>query len=45
MTLREHPQPDESELEDLPTEWSDEDVESEGREPNLGELDDDPDEI
>jgi hypothetical protein len=40
-----YPRPDESNLEDLPTEWSEEDVELENRAPNLGEMDEDPDEI
>jgi hypothetical protein len=40
-----YPQPDESKLEDLPTEWSEEDVELENRSPNLGEMDEDPDEM
>ena len=44
-TLPGYPQPDESKLDDLPSEWSEEDVQNEGRAPNLGELDDDPDEI
>ena len=40
-----YPRPDEAKLEDLPTEWSEEDVESENRAPNLGEMDEDPDEM
>ncbi len=40
-----YPRPDESKLEDLPTQWSEEDVELENRAPNLGEMDEDPDEI
>lgn len=32
-------------IEDLPGEWSKEDRDDEHREPNLGELDEDPDEI
>ena len=40
-----YPRPDESKLEDLPTEWSEEDVEIENRSPNLGEMDEDPDEM
>lgn len=36
--------PDEDPLEDLPGDWSEEDRELEHRKPNLGELDDDPDE-
>ena len=40
-----YPRPDESKLEDLPTEWSEEDVELENRSPNLGEMDEDPDEM
>lgn len=32
-------------IEDLPTEWSEEDRDDEHREPTLGELDGDPDEI
>jgi hypothetical protein len=40
-----YPRPDESKLEDLPTEWSGEDVEIENRAPNLGEMDEDPDEM
>lgn len=44
-TLPGYPGTDESRLEDLPTEWSEEDVELENRAPNLGEMDDDPDEI
>jgi hypothetical protein len=40
-----YPLPDESNLEDLPSEYSREDVESQNRAPNLGEDDEDPDEI
>ncbi len=43
--LKNYPRPDEPPLEDLPLDWSEEDVKEEGREPNLGELDEDPDEI
>jgi hypothetical protein len=32
-------------IEDLPSEWSKEDQEIEGREPDLGELDEDPSEL
>jgi hypothetical protein len=32
-------------IEDLPVEWAKEDLDNEGREPNLGELDEDPGEI
>jgi hypothetical protein len=32
-------------IEDLPSEWQKEDVEDEGREPDLGELDEDPSEL
>ena len=32
-------------IEDLPSEWSKEDREDEGREPDLGELDEDPSEL
>lgn len=32
-------------IEDLPAEWSQEDRDDERREPNLGELDEDPGEI
>jgi hypothetical protein len=32
-------------IEDLPAEWSKEDVEDEGRKPDLGELDEDPSEF
>jgi hypothetical protein len=32
-------------IEDLPSDWSKEDQEIEGRKPNLGELDEDPSEI
>ena len=32
-------------IEDLPTDWSKEDREIEGREPDLGELDEDPSEL
>jgi hypothetical protein len=32
-------------IEDLPSDWSKEDREIEGREPNLGELDEDPSEL
>ncbi len=32
-------------IEDLPSEWSKEDREEEGREPDLGELDEDPSEL
>jgi hypothetical protein len=44
-TLPGYPETDESKLEDLPTEWSEEDVELGNRAPNLGEMDEDPDEI
>ena len=32
-------------IEDLPSEWSKEDRDLEGREPDLGELDEDPSEL
>jgi hypothetical protein len=32
-------------IEDLPSEWVKEDVENEGRAPDLGELDEDPSEL
>ena len=32
-------------IEDLPSEWSKEDVKNEGRAPDLGELDEDPSEL
>ena len=32
-------------IEDLPADWSKEDQEIEGREPDLGELDEDPSEL
>jgi len=32
-------------IEDLPSEWSKEDRDIEGREPDLGELDEDPSEL
>jgi len=32
-------------MEDLPSEWSKEDRDLEGREPDLGELDEDPSEL
>jgi len=32
-------------IEDLPSEWSQEDIKEENREPNLGELDEDPSEM
>lgn len=32
-------------IEDLPTDWSKEDRKIEGREPDLGELDEDPSEL
>ena len=32
-------------VEDLPSEWSKEDRDLEGREPDLGELDEDPSEL
>ena len=39
-----YPRPDEPELEDLPAEWREEDLESEGRKPDLGEIEEDPSE-
>jgi len=32
-------------IEDLPSEWAEEDRETEGRKPDLGELDEDPSEL
>jgi hypothetical protein len=32
-------------IEDLPSDWSKEDQEDEGRKPDLGELDEDPSEL
>jgi hypothetical protein len=43
-TLKGYPRPGESEVEDLPTEWREEDRVFEGRMPDLGELDEDPSE-
>jgi len=36
--------PEEPDLENLPKEWAEEELESERRKPDLGELDDDPEE-
>jgi len=40
-----YPGPDESKLEDLPSEWAQEDREMEDRKPDLGEDDEDPSEL
>ena len=43
--LKGYPRPDEPEVEDLPAEWQEEDRESEGRKPDLGEIEKDPSEL
>jgi hypothetical protein len=40
-----YPRPDESKLENLPSEWDREDQEMENRKPDLGEDDEDPSEL
>jgi hypothetical protein len=40
-----YPAPGESKIEDLPLEWADEDRESEGRKPDLGEIEEDSSEL
>jgi hypothetical protein len=43
--IKGYPRPDEPELEDLPSEWQEEDRASERRTPDLGEIEEDPSEI
>jgi hypothetical protein len=43
--LRGYPRPDEPKLEDLPSEWAEEDREMENREPDLGEDEEDSSEL
>jgi hypothetical protein len=40
-----YPRPDEPKLEDLPSEWAQEDRDMEGRKPDLGEDEEDPSEL